>query len=55
MKHCCWWNTNGGCPVGYGDDVRCGVDEPEQLAESHDEVFVGDDRDVFVVTMGIRL
>jgi hypothetical protein len=46
-------NTIEGCPTGNGDDVRCGVDEPEQLAESHDELFVGDDRNVFVVTRGI--
>jgi hypothetical protein len=48
-------NTIEGCPIGNGDDVRCGVDEPEQLAESHDELFVGDDRKVFVVTRGIWL
>ena len=32
------------CPIGNGDEVRCGVDVPEQLAESYDVEFVGDER-----------
>lgn len=35
--------------TGYGDEVRCGVDEPEQLAESHDDEFVGDEGALLIV------